>query len=78
MVLEACRRHGVKRYVYASTVMMHSREGGFYRCSKHAAEQFVEEYQHRYGLDYTFFVMAPCMVRALISTMVCGAWSKRR
>jgi UDP-glucose 4-epimerase len=53
MVLEACRRHGVKRYVYASTVYVHSREGGFYRCSKHAAEQFVEEYQRRYGLDYT-------------------------
>lgn len=53
MVLEACRLHGVKRYVYASTVYVHSREGGFYRCSKHAAEQFVEEYQHRYGLDFT-------------------------
>ncbi len=53
MVLEACRRHGVKRYVYASTVYVHSREGGFYRCSKHAAEQFVEEYQRRYGLDFT-------------------------
>lgn len=53
MVLEACRRHEVKRYVYASTVYVHSREGGFYRCSKHAAEQFVEEYQRRYGLDYT-------------------------
>jgi UDP-glucose 4-epimerase len=53
MVLEACRLHGIKRYVYASTVYVHSREGGFYRCSKHAAEQFVEEYQRRYGLDYT-------------------------
>lgn len=53
MVLEACRRHVIKRYVYASTVYVHSREGGFYRCSKHAAEQFVEEYQTRYGLDFT-------------------------
>lgn len=53
MVLEACRRNAVKRYVYASTVYVHSREGGFYRCSKLAAEQFVEEYQRRYGLDFT-------------------------
>jgi UDP-glucose 4-epimerase len=53
MVLEACRRHKIKRYLYASTVYVHSREGGFYRCSKHAAEQFVEEYQRRYALDYT-------------------------
>lgn len=53
MVMEACRQHGVTRYVYASTVYVHSREGGFYRCSKHASEQFVEEYQRRYSLDYT-------------------------
>ncbi len=52
-VLEACRRHEVHRYVYASTVYVHSREGGFYRCSKQAAEQYVEEYQRSYGLDYT-------------------------
>jgi UDP-glucose 4-epimerase len=53
IVLEACRRHGVKRYIYASTVYVYSREGSFYRCSKHASEQFVEEYQNRYGLDFT-------------------------
>lgn len=52
-VLEACRRHGVNRYVYASTVYVHSREGGFYRCSKQASEHYVEEYQRSYGLDYT-------------------------
>lgn len=52
-VLEACRRHRVKRFVYASTVYVHSRDGGFYRCSKHAAEDYVDEYQRTYGLDYT-------------------------
>jgi len=52
-VLEACRRHGVKRFIYASTVYVYSREGGFYRCSKQAAESYVEEYQRVYGLDYT-------------------------
>ncbi len=52
-LLEACHHHGVGRYVYASTVYVHSREGGFYRCSKEAAEQYVEEYQRAYGLDYT-------------------------
>lgn len=53
LALEACRRHGVERYLYASTVYVHSREGGFYRCSKQAAEQYIEEYQRVYGLDYT-------------------------
>jgi UDP-glucose 4-epimerase len=53
LALEACRAHRVARYVYASTVYVHSREGGFYRCSKFAAEQYVEEYSRTYGQDYT-------------------------
>jgi UDP-glucose 4-epimerase len=52
-VLEACRQQRVKRFFYASTVYVYSREGGFYRCSKQAAENYVEEYQQVYGLDYT-------------------------
>lgn len=53
LVLEACRRHTVRRFICASTVYVYSRDGGFYRCSKQAAEQYVEEYQRAYGLDYT-------------------------
>jgi UDP-glucose 4-epimerase len=52
-VLEACRQQSVKRFLYASTVYVNSREGGFYRCSKQSAEHYVEEYQKVYGLDYT-------------------------
>jgi len=52
-VLEACRIQGVKRFIYASTVYVYSREGGFYRCSKQSAESYTEEYQKIYGLDYT-------------------------
>ena len=52
-ILEACRRNNVKRYIYASTVYVHSREGGFYKCSKRASEAYVEEYQKCYDLDYT-------------------------
>jgi len=51
--LDACHRHKVKRFIYASTVYVYSREGGFYRCSKQSAEHYVEEYQRVYGLDYT-------------------------
>lgn len=39
--------------MYASTVYVYSREGGFYRCSKQAAEHYVEEYQRVYELDFT-------------------------
>jgi UDP-glucose 4-epimerase len=52
-VLEACRAQSVRRFVYASTVYVYSREGGFYRCSKQAAEHYVEEYQRAFGLDFT-------------------------
>lgn len=52
-VMEACRQHKVKRFIYASTVYVHSRDGGFYRCSKQASEHYVEEYQSVFGLDYT-------------------------
>jgi len=52
-VMEACHLHSVKRFFYASTVYVHSREGGFYRCSKQASEAYIEEYQRVYGLNYT-------------------------
>lgn len=54
-ILEACRIHKVKRFLYASTVYVYSREGDFYRCSKQASESYLEEYQKIYGLDYTIF-----------------------
>jgi len=52
-VLEACHINNVSRFVFASSVYVYSREGGFYRCSKQAAEDYVREYQSRYGMDYT-------------------------
>jgi len=52
-IMDACRINGVNRFVYASTVYVHSREGGFYRCSKQASESYIEEYQRVYGLNYT-------------------------
>jgi UDP-glucose 4-epimerase len=51
--LEACRVNEVKRFIFASTVYVYSREGSFYRCSKQAAENYIEEYQRIYNLDYT-------------------------
>jgi UDP-glucose 4-epimerase len=51
--LSACLEGGVKRYIYASTVYVYSREGGFYRCSKQAAEHFIEQFQQAFDLDFT-------------------------
>jgi len=52
-VLEACKSAGVDRYLFASSIYVYSREGGFYRCSKQSAENYIEEYQNVYGLNYT-------------------------
>lgn len=53
ILLEAAWKNNIKRYVYASTVYVYSDLGGFYRCSKQAAEIYIEEYQRKWGLEYT-------------------------
>ncbi len=52
-LLEAARVNNIKRFIFGSTVYVYSREGGFYRCSKQACENYVEEFYNRYGLEYT-------------------------
>ena len=52
-VLEACRSLPGVRLMFASTLYVYSREGGFYRCSKQAAEQYIEEFSRKYDLSYT-------------------------
>ena len=43
-IMNSCHDHKIKRFIYASTVYVHSREGGFYRCSKEASESFIQEF----------------------------------
>lgn len=52
-LLGAAVEAGVQRFIFASTVYVYSQLGGFYRCSKQAAELYIEEYERRYGLPYT-------------------------
>jgi UDP-glucose 4-epimerase len=54
-ILEACRKSNIRRYIFASTVYVNSREGSYYRISKQASESLVKEYQLNYGIDYTIF-----------------------
>ena len=39
--------------MFASTIYVFSREGGFYRCSKQACETYIEEYARVFDLPYT-------------------------
>jgi len=52
-ILEACRKHAVKRFVFASTVYVYSELASFYRSSKQACELIIESYQKKFGLEYT-------------------------
>ena len=53
LALEISRKHNIKRFIHASSIYVNSQDGGFYRSSKKAAEDYVEEYQKIYGLNYT-------------------------
>ncbi len=53
ILLEACRKAGVRRYVFASTLYVYGKSGGFYRCSKQACELYIENYRDMFGLEYT-------------------------
>ena len=53
IILDACARAKIKRYIYASTIYVYSEKGGFYRCSKQACEAYIEEFQRKFGLEFT-------------------------
>lgn len=53
IALEACRKANVGRYVFASSLYVYGKSGGFYRCSKQACEIYIENYQATYNLPYT-------------------------
>ena len=53
IILDACIKADVKRFMFASTVYVYSTSGGFYRSTKQACESIIEDYQKYYGLDFT-------------------------
>ncbi|WP_321491588.1 NAD(P)-dependent oxidoreductase [uncultured Desulfobacter sp.] len=53
IILDCCVKASVLRYVYASTIYVYSEKGGFYRCSKQACEAYIEEFQRKFGLEFT-------------------------
>jgi len=53
VILNACVKYNIKRYIFASTVYVYSKSGGFYRCSKQSCESYIEEYYHSFNQEYT-------------------------
>lgn len=52
-ILEACVKHRIKRYLFASTLYVYSALGSIYRVSKQACELTIEAYAERFGLKYS-------------------------
>jgi len=52
-ILECSKRYKIQRFIYSSSIYVFSDLGGFYRCSKQSAEQYIVEFKKKYGLDYT-------------------------
>ncbi|HIL26612.1 MAG TPA: NAD(P)-dependent oxidoreductase [Nitrospinaceae bacterium] len=52
-LLDGALEANLKRFVFASSIYVYSNLGGFYRCSKQAAELFIEEFNSCYGVDFT-------------------------
>ena len=52
-ILEQSIKQKIKRYVFASSMYVYSREGSFYRCSKKSSEMYLEEYSKIYNINYT-------------------------
>ena len=52
-LLELIKKKPIKRFVQASSIYVNSDNGSFYRCSKKASEEFIEEYSKLHGIKYT-------------------------
>tara|TARA_Y100001970_G_C14249269_1_gene870592 strand:+ start:2685 stop:3563 length:879 start_codon:yes stop_codon:yes gene_type:complete len=52
-ILKLSVKYKIKRLIFASTIYVHSEQGGFYKISKQASELSIEEFSKRYNLNYT-------------------------
>jgi UDP-glucose 4-epimerase len=53
IILEACRKNRIKRFVFASTIYVYSNKGSFYRSSKQSCELIIDNYKEAFNLPYT-------------------------
>ncbi len=51
-LLDLCVKYKIKKFIFASTLYVNSEQGGFYKSSKKAVEDFIEEYYKKYNLKF--------------------------
>jgi UDP-glucose 4-epimerase len=52
-ILEICSKFKIKRFIFASSIYVHSSQGGFYRASKKSVELYIQEYWKQNKLKST-------------------------
>jgi len=52
-ILEGCRKHKIKRFIFASTLYVYGKAGSFYRSSKQACELIIENYNEQFNVPFT-------------------------
>lgn len=52
-LLDVCKNHPLKRFIFASSAYVYSKSGLFYRSSKRACEDLIRDYNEAYNLPYT-------------------------
>lgn len=52
-ILQISLKYKIKRFIQASSIYAMSNEGGFYACSKRASEDYIQEFNKMYKIDYT-------------------------
>ncbi len=52
-MLEAARSNSISRFIFASSIYVYSNQGAFYKTSKRACEQLIEDYHSEFDINYT-------------------------
>lgn len=52
-ILNLCVKYKIKKIIFSSSIYAISSNGGFYRCSKRACEDFFEEYSKKFNLKFS-------------------------
>ena len=51
-LLEICKLFKIKKFIFSSTIYTSGLEGGFYRCSKKACEDYIQQFSKQNKIDF--------------------------
>ena len=55
MILDLCKKYKIKRYIFGSSIYVHSNSGNFYKSTKIACESLIESYEYKINNGISLF-----------------------